>query len=103
LPLGGWGLHRDDDVDTAANQFRRKSGEPGVLALRRSDLDLDIFPRDIAKLGERLAKRPKGSGPPTRRMPMRCIRSACCAPAASGHAAVAPPSSVMNWRRVLIQ
>src|SRR5262245_9315775 len=55
---GGWGLHRDDDIDTAANQFSRKSGEPGVLALRRTDLDLDIFPRDIAKLGERLVKRP---------------------------------------------
>ena len=26
----------------------------------------------------------------------------CCAPAASGHAAAAPPSSVMNWRRLLI-
>jgi hypothetical protein len=46
--VGGWGLHRNDDIDSAANQFRRESGEPGVLALRRSDLDLDIFARDIA-------------------------------------------------------
>src|SRR5262245_63802870 len=27
-------------------------------------------------------------------------RSACCARAASGHEAAAPPSSVMNWRRL---
>jgi hypothetical protein len=25
----------------------------------------------------------------------------CCARAASGHAAAAPPSSVMNWRRFM--
>ena len=30
---------------------------------------------------------------------MRRIRSGCCARAASGHAAAAPPSSVMNSRR----
>src|SRR5262249_50206101 len=34
--------------------------------------------------------------------PMRRIRSAgCCARAASGHAAAAPPSSVMNSRRLV--
>jgi hypothetical protein len=32
--------------------------------------------------------------------PMRRMRSACCAPAASGHAA-APPKSVMNLRRLI--
>jgi hypothetical protein len=31
--------------------------------------------------------------------PMRRIRSACCARAASGHTAAAPPMSVMNSRR----
>jgi hypothetical protein len=31
--------------------------------------------------------------------PMRRIRSACCARAASGHPAAAPPSSVMKARR----
>src|SRR2546429_9524948 len=31
---------------------------------------------------------------------MRRIRSPCCAPAPSGHAAE-PPSSVMNWRRLM--
>jgi hypothetical protein len=46
--VGGWGLHRNDDIDSAANQFRRESGEPDVLALRRSELDLDIFARDLA-------------------------------------------------------
>jgi hypothetical protein len=33
--------------------------------------------------------------------PTRRIRSPCCARAASGHAAAAPPSSVMNCRRLL--
>ena len=32
---------------------------------------------------------------------MRRIRSPCCARAASGHAAAAPPSSVMNSRRLI--
>jgi hypothetical protein len=36
-------------------------------------------------------------------MPTRLTRSVCCARAASGHAAAAPPSSVMNSRRVLIR
>ena len=31
--------------------------------------------------------------------PMRRIRSGCCAPTATGHAAAAPPSSVMKSRR----
>ncbi len=34
-----------------------------------------------------------------RRPPMRHIRSACSARAASGQATTAPPSSVMKWRR----
>ena len=33
--------------------------------------------------------------------PMRRIRSGCCARAANGHAAAAPPSSVMNSRRFI--
>ena len=35
--------------------------------------------------------------------PMRRIRSACCARAASGHVAAAPPSSVMKARRLFIR
>ena len=34
--------------------------------------------------------------------PMRRMRSPCCARAASGHAAAAPPSSVMNSRRPML-
>ena len=33
--------------------------------------------------------------------PIRCTRSLCCARAASGQAGAAPPSSVMNSRRLL--
>ena len=58
--MGGRGLYRDDDIDLAANQFRRQFGEASDLALRRSDLDLDILPLDIAKIAERLAKWPHG-------------------------------------------
>jgi hypothetical protein len=32
---------------------------------------------------------------------MRRVRSACCARPAGGHAAAAPPSSVMNSRRLM--
>src|SRR5262245_8352336 len=39
------------------------------------------------------------SAAPDRSTPIRRIRWPCCARAASGHAA-APPSSVMNWRRL---
>jgi hypothetical protein len=48
------------------------------------------------------------SNPSTRRVaqkirgtPMRRMRSPCCARAVSGHAAAAPPSSVMNSRRII--
>ena len=37
------------------------------------------------------------------RMPIRRIRSACCARAAIGQGAAAPPSSVMNSRRLIIR
>src|SRR5437870_4540640 len=41
------------------------------------------------------------SAPWPPRMPMRRIRPPCCARAASGHAAAAPPRSVMNSRRFI--
>src|SRR5262249_33015632 len=43
--------------------------------------------------------RPSRSSPTPISSPMRRTRSPCCARAASGHAA-APPSSVINWRRL---
>ena len=41
---GGRGLYRDDDIDSAANQFRRQLGKASVLALRRSDSIWIFFP-----------------------------------------------------------
>jgi hypothetical protein len=35
-------------------------------------------------------------------IPTRFICAGCCARAAIGHAAVAPQSSVMNWRRFTV-
>ena len=53
-------------------------------------------PAGTPRCGPALPDRPRPSSMST---PMRRIRSGCCARAASGHAA-APPSSVMNSRRV---
>jgi hypothetical protein len=58
--MGGRGLHRDDDIDTAADQFHRKFRKARILALRRSDLDLDVPPLEITKVAKCLAKRPQG-------------------------------------------
>src|SRR6516162_11486278 len=43
----------------------------------------------------------KPSGNPPLRNPITGIAD-CCAPAASGHAAAAPPSSAMNSRRLML-
>ena len=59
-PINGRGLYRNDDVDLAANQFRRQFGESSDLALRRSDVNLDIPPLDKTKIAERFAKWPHG-------------------------------------------
>src|SRR6476646_5243090 len=58
--MGGRGLYRDDDIDSTANQFRRQLGKASVLAFRRSDFHLDIFPLDIAKITKSLTKWPQG-------------------------------------------
>src|SRR5690242_10481950 len=58
--IDGRGLYRDDEVDLAANQFRRQFREASYLALRRTHLKLDILPLDITKIAERLAKWPHG-------------------------------------------
>src|SRR5262245_6705347 len=42
------------------------------------------------------------SGAPPMSTPIRRMRSGCCAPAASGHAATAPPRSTMNSRRLIV-
>src|SRR6516225_5961350 len=63
-----------------------------------------LFSRARVHVGKVLApNRASGSlsGQPIS-TPMRRIRSPCCARAASGHAAAAPPSSVMKSRRLLI-
>jgi len=55
--IDGRGLYRDDDIDLTANQFRGQFGEATNLALRRSDLNLDILRLGIAKIVECFAKR----------------------------------------------
>jgi hypothetical protein len=58
--IDGRGLYRDEDVHPTANQFRRQFGEPTNLALRRSDLDLNIPSLNKTKIAQRFAKRPHG-------------------------------------------
>src|SRR5262245_40539173 len=65
------------------HEFRRMSR---LVAAALLDHRLPRPPPDRILLG-------RFCGVPTRR-----IRSPCCARTASGHAAAAPPSSVMNWR-----
>ena len=71
--MGGRGLYRDYDIDATANQFRRQFGEASVMAFRRSDFDLDIFPLEIAKITEPLTKWPHGFRATTQRTPTRRI------------------------------
>jgi hypothetical protein len=61
--VGGWGLHRYQDIDLAANQFRSQLRKTSVLSVRRANLEPDILPIDIPKLAERFAKRPQGFWP----------------------------------------
>ena len=72
-----------------------------------ADVDPHVAADAPAQLLQLLQERPdaglkfwivRGAGSST---PMRRIRSPCCARAASGHAAAAPPRSVMNSRRCM--
>ncbi len=71
--VGGRGLHGDDDIDLAENQFRSQLRKASVLTLCRSNFDLDVLPFDITKVAERLTKRPQRFWSLTRRRPMRAF------------------------------
>ena len=90
----------DDDVDLAANEFRRQVRKAIDLTFCRASLELYVSAIKIAEIAKRFTNGPMCSVSVKIRMPMRGIF--CCARAASGHAA-APPSSVMNSRRSIIR
>ena len=93
-----------DHGDLPANQIGRQCRQPIELIFRPAVFDRDVLALDIAGLFEALAEsRDSGSRDCAQaiwllRNPITGI-AGCCARAASGHAAAAPPSSVMNSRR----
>ena len=95
----------DDHGHLAADQIGRQRRQPVVLALRPAIFDRDVAALDVA--GSRSGPggtRPRAcancGGMLAMRNPITGI-AGCCARAASGHAAAAPPSSVMNSRRLI--
>ena len=87
------------------NQIGRQRRQSIVLALRPAILDRHVLTLDIAGFLQALAERGHvsariRSGDAPLRNPITGI-AGCCARAASGHAAAAPPSSVTNSRRLM--
>ena len=98
-----------DEIGLQRNEFLRKSLHQLHVVRRPSKVNPCVAPLRPAELLEALAERsdPSLSFMVALRIrhqhPMRRTRSTCCALAASGHTAAAPPSSVMNSRRFIIQ
>ena len=97
-----------DDVRRERDQFRRIFANALGIACAPADVDLHVAAVGPAQLLQPLQER-REAGLSFRIVrgqlmstPMRRIRSPCCARAASGHAAAAPPSSVMNSRRFIL-
>jgi hypothetical protein len=93
---------RDDHRDLPANQFGRQRRQPLPLVLGPPVIDGNVFTLDVAGLLEALTERSQAIRISVRRLavedPITGI-AGCCARAITGHAAAAPPSSVMNSRR----
>ena len=94
-----------DDVGRERDQFRRVFAKALVVASGPARVDPHVAADGPAQLRQRLQER-RDPGlklrivrAAFRSMPMRRMRSGCCARAAIGHAAVAAPSSLMNSRR----
>ena len=96
---------RGDHGDPPANQFGRQRRQPIDIDSRpsgiRSPRSRPRHSRSPSGPGEMRADGPRTpSGDVASRNPITGI-AGCCARAASGHAAAAPPSSVMNSRRFI--
>src|SRR5262249_8468287 len=83
-----------DDLVQRAAQFRLRIA---ALVDRGADVP-QILHVDCAVIG---AIESRDHRVPSQMPASRYIRPGCCARAASGHAATAPPSSMMNWRRLI--
>src|SRR5262249_23939009 len=86
------------------DQIAQKRWQAIVLTLQPVVLDLHVLAFDVASFGEAFAKRARiarvGLCRPVSINPTTGIAD-CCACAASGHVAAAPPSSVMHSRRLI--
>jgi hypothetical protein len=101
------------EFDPETNRVMAVAFEMACAALQLGDQS-NLINEQIAKRIIELAKAGKLKNAATRlcpsgssaakcmSTPMRRIRSGCCARAASGHAAAAPPTSDMNSRRLII-
>ena len=93
---------RGDHGDLTADQIGRQRRQPVVLTLRPAVFDRDVLALDEAGFLQALAERRHDVRVRRAIVPLRnpiTGIAGCCARAASGHAAAAPPSSVMNSRR----
>ena len=93
-----------DHGDLAADELRRHRRKPIIPILGKAILDSDVLPLDKSGLVQALPECANQVSEPAaaveRRKPITGI-TGCCARAVSGHAAAAPPSSVMNARRLI--
>ena len=103
---GSYGWHptgRGDDRHAMASQVGRHVGQPFVLAQSPAVFDRDGLAFDVPfslRPSRNAATRDANSvGEAPFRNPTTGI--GCCARAGSGHAAAAPPRSVMNSRRLM--
>ena len=98
------GVSADDHGHLPANQVGRQRRQTVGLILRPAIFDRDVLALDIACFLQALAEcESRRVGDRQRCQPCRnpiTGIAGCCARAASGHAAAAPPSSVMNSRRL---
>ena len=74
------------------------SGQPIGIPVRRTELERKILSLGITELAQSAPPRDCASARVSTSAPIRA-NFLCCARAASGHAAAAPPSSVMKSRR----
>src|SRR5262249_32213376 len=99
------GSRRDNDIDLELHELGRDLGVAFGASLRPAILDRNIATLDPAEFAQSLHKSSgpglQAEGVPEPKNPMVGSLPPCCARAAWSHAAAAPPSSVMNSRRLI--